>query len=208
MIRVAVLDRRPAVRAGMDAILRVHPGLAPAGAAADSRELWSVLYRARPDVVLVEHDPGTIDGLAVSLRLKGAVQPPRVVLVTADPGPDLAVPATLAGAVAIVGGAAELRELVYAIRTVADGGRLVPTITPALQAAAAERLGPRDRAILAMRLAGTNPADIATTIGLGRRDLAARLRAIVGALGARDGSRAPRDGDAPEIAVPAVGAAA
>jgi DNA-binding NarL/FixJ family response regulator len=59
MIRTAVLDRHPAVRAGVDAILRAAPGLAPAGAAADARELWALLYRARPGVVLVEYDPGT-----------------------------------------------------------------------------------------------------------------------------------------------------
>ncbi|HEX2105010.1 MAG TPA: response regulator [Solirubrobacteraceae bacterium] len=208
MIRIAVLDRHPAVRAGVDAILRAQPGLAPAGAAADPRELWAVLYRTRPDVVLVEHDPGTRDGLAVCLRLKGGVQAPRVVLSAPDPGPELVVPATLAGADALVDRAAELRELARAIRTVAGGDRLLPAITPALQAGAAERLAAQDRAILAMRLAGTTPADIAATLGLSRSDLGGRLRAIVGALGARDGSRAPRDGDAPEIAVQALGAAA
>jgi DNA-binding NarL/FixJ family response regulator len=208
MIRTAVLDRHPAVRAGVDAILRAAPGLAPAGAAADARELWALLYRARPDVVLVEHDPGTRDGLAVGLRLRGLVPRPRVVLWAADPGPELVVPATLAGAGAIVDRAADPRVLLHAIRTVTRGERLLPAITPALKVRAAERLAPQDRAILAMRLAGTAPADVAATVGLGRRELTARMHAIVGALAARDGVAVPRAGDAPQIAVQSVGAAA
>jgi DNA-binding NarL/FixJ family response regulator len=208
MIRIAVLDRHPAVRAGVDAILRDQQGLAPAGSAADPRELWTLLYRARPDVVLVEHDPGTRDGLAVILRLKGGVQAPRAVLTAAQPGPELVVPATLAGADAIVDTAAEVRDLAGAIRAVAGGERRLPPITPALQARAAERLEPQDRAILAMRLAGTAPADVAATVGLGRRELTARMHAIVGALAARDGVAVPRAGDAPQIAVQSVGAAA
>jgi DNA-binding NarL/FixJ family response regulator len=208
MIRIAVLDRHPAVRAGVDAILRDQQGLAPAGSAADPRELWTLLYRARPDVVLVEHDPGTRDGLAVILRLKGGVQAPRAVLTAAQPGPELVVPATLAGADAIVDTAAEVRELAGSIRAVAGGERRLPPITPALQARAAERLEPQDRAILAMRLVGTTPADIATTLGLSRRDLAARVRAIVGALGARDGGFVPVQGDAPDVAIQSLAAAA
>jgi len=208
MIRTAVLDRHPAVRAGVDAILRAAPGLAPAGGAADARELWALLYRARPDVVLVEHDPGTRDGLAVCLRLQALVPRPRVVLWAADPGPELVVPATLAGAGAIVDRAAEPRVLLHAIRAVARGEQPLPAITPGLKARAAERLAPQDRAILAMRLAGTTPADVAATVGLGRRELAARMHAIVGALAARDGVAVPRAGDAPQIAVQPFGAAA
>ena len=69
MIRIAVLDRHPAVRAGLEATLDGHPALAHAGGVADPHELGALLYRARPDVVLVEHDPGCFDGLSVCLRL-------------------------------------------------------------------------------------------------------------------------------------------
>jgi len=200
MIRIAVLDRQPALRAGLDAILSAQPGLAPAGAAADPRDLWSVLYRTRPDVVLVEHAPGIRDGLAVTLRLKTGVRPPRVVLCPTETWTGLVVPARLAGADALVDKAADVRELLHAIRAVAGGRCVLPAVTPALQAHAAGRLGPQDRAIFAMLLAGTAPADIATTVGLSRRDLAARTRAIVAALGAREAAPAAEHGNAPALA--------
>jgi DNA-binding NarL/FixJ family response regulator len=86
MIRIAVLDRHPAVRAGLEATIREYPGLAWAGAAANHRELWTLVYRARPDVVLVEHDPGVTDGLRVCRRLKAQLLGPRVVLCIAGGG--------------------------------------------------------------------------------------------------------------------------
>jgi DNA-binding NarL/FixJ family response regulator len=208
MIRVAVLDRHPAVRAGMGAILDSQPGMAMAGAAADPRELWSLIYRARPDVVLVDHDPGACNGLGVCMRLKSGVPTPRVVLWVADGGPDVVVPATLAHADALVDEAADERELLHAIRVVAAGGTLLPAVTPILQAHTAARLRPQDRAIFAMRLAGTAPADIATTVGVSRRDLLARAHAIVARLGAPGGGAPFPEGDAPDLPVRSAGAAA
>lgn len=199
MIRIAILDRHPAVRAGIDAILRTHHGLVPVGCAADRRELMTLVNRSRPDVVLVEHDPGTRDGLAVCLDLASRVLGPRVVLWTADAGTGIVVPATLAGAHAIVDRASNSRELVHAVRVVGGGQRVMPAIAPQLQARAAALLCPRDRAIFAMRLAGTAPADIATTVGLTRREVAGRTRRIVGLLGAAAGSDGPGAGPVPAV---------
>jgi DNA-binding NarL/FixJ family response regulator len=206
VIRVAVLDRHPAMRDGVRAILDAHPGLACAGAAADPGELEAVLYRARPDVVLVEHDAGTRDGLALCLSITARPLAPGVVLWAADPDPALAVTAALALAGAIVDRASDTRELVHAIRVAGAGGCALPAITPRLQADAAWRLDPRDRAIFAMRLAGTAPADIARTVGLRPGELHGRLQAIVAALGAGDAPDHPHG--VPELAVPMTGDAA
>jgi DNA-binding NarL/FixJ family response regulator len=208
MIRIAVLDRHPAVRAGLDATIREYPGLACAGAAADRRELWVLVYRARPDIVLVEHDPGVSDGLGVCRRLKAQRLGPRVVLCIAGADTSHVVPATLAGADAIVDKAADLRVLVHTIRVVGAGGRVMPAITPALQARAAARLAPQDRAIFAMCLAGTDDADIASIAGLDRRALAARVEAIVATLGARTAAEHPHRGGAPELGLRCVAEAA
>jgi DNA-binding NarL/FixJ family response regulator len=182
MLRIALLDRHPAVHAGIRVTVDAHPGLAFAGAAAGRHELWPLLHRTRPDVLVVEHAPGVADGLGVCLRVASQPLGPRVVVSapTADAG--LVVPATLAGAGAIVEPTADLRVLVHTIRVVAAGGRALPAITPRLQAQAAARLGPRDRAIFAMRLADTSPADIGATVGLSARRVVARLQAIVATL--------------------------
>ena len=207
-VRVAVLDRSPVARAGFDAILRAQPGLAPAGAVADEHALWPLLYRARPEVVLLEHDPAAGANLALCLRIKARPPAPRVVICAAEVGTELIVPATVAGADAIVDTAADVRDLVHAIRAVARGERLLPGFTPALQAAAAARLGHRDRAIFAMRLAGTAPNEIADVVGLAPGALEARTAAIVTALSTRAGSVEPRGEVTPGAALTATGASA
>jgi DNA-binding NarL/FixJ family response regulator len=171
MIRVAILDPHPAMRAGVEAILREAPGIVPVGAAADRHQLWPLLYRTDPDVVLV-------DQLQLCLTVRARHPRARVVLYATGLGLDAIVPAAFVGAAAIVDKASGTHELLAAIR----GERGLPTITPRLQRRAAERLGGTDRAIFAMRLAGTRDRDIAATVGMPRRELNGRIAAIAAAL--------------------------
>jgi DNA-binding NarL/FixJ family response regulator len=181
MIRVAIVDRQPAVRAGLDAIIAAQPDLVAVGGAADARGLWPLLHRARPDVVVLDASTGP-EALALCLQVTSRLVGPRVVLFAADVSSDAIVPAALAGADALADKAADVRELLHAIRTVAHGERALPRITPRLQKDAARRLAPQDHAIFAMRLAGTAPGDIAATVGLTAGELDARSTAILAAL--------------------------
>jgi DNA-binding NarL/FixJ family response regulator len=179
MIRVALLDDHPLVRAGLEAILRPEPDVALVGAAANEEELWPLLRTTQPDVVVLDlHHPGR-DGLALCVRIKREPLAPRVIVHSASPAGDLLVPAALAGADAIVPKAAPTRELMQAIRT---GDHALPPIVPTTMAAAAERIAPGDRPIFAMRLAGTSPKDIAQTLGLAPAELMERVAAMVSRL--------------------------
>jgi DNA-binding NarL/FixJ family response regulator len=171
MIRVVVLDHHPATCAGVNAILHEHAGVIPVGAAADRQALWPLLYRTDPDVVV-------LDDLRLCLAVRARHPQARVVLHAAGAGFDLIVPAAFAGAHALVDKTCAPQELVAAVR----GEHALPVITPRLQRRAAERLGGTDRAILAMRLARTPDREIAATVGLDPRALAARNAAIAGAL--------------------------
>jgi DNA-binding NarL/FixJ family response regulator len=186
MIRVAIVDRHPTVRAGLDAIIAAQPDLVAVGGAADGRELWPLLHRARPDVVVLDASPAP-DALALCLQIKSRLLGPRVVLFATEVASEAIVPAALAGADAIADKAGDVRELLHAIRAVARGERALPRFTPRLQAQAAARLSLGDRAIFAMRLAGTTPGDIAATVGLSAHDLDARTTAILATLSGADG---------------------
>jgi DNA-binding NarL/FixJ family response regulator len=174
MIRVVVLDHHPATCAGVNAILQEHAGVVPVGVAADLRALWPLLYRTDPDVVV-------LDDLRLCLAVRARAPQARVVLHSASPRFGIVVPAAFAGAHALVDKTCSPAELVAAIR----GDNALPVITPRLQRHAAAQLGGTDRAILAMRLAGTPDRDIALTVGLDPRALAARNVAIVGVLSGR-----------------------
>jgi DNA-binding NarL/FixJ family response regulator len=174
MIRVAILDPHPAMRAGLAAILREAPGIVPVGAAADRHALLPLLYRTDPDVVVV-------DQLQLCLTVRARHPRARVVLYAAGTGFDAVVPAAFAGAAAVVDKACGTQELLAAIR----GEQGLPRITPRAQRRAAARLDGTDKAIFAMRLAGTRDRDIATTVGMPRGALAGRTAAILAALGSR-----------------------
>src|SRR5262249_21304018 len=91
MIRVAILDHHPAMRAGLDAILGHAAGVAAVGAAADGRALWPLLYRSDPDVVL-------LDDLRACLAVRARYPHMRIVVYAAAP----VVVAAFAGADAVV----------------------------------------------------------------------------------------------------------
>src|SRR5215213_7035337 len=115
--RVVVLDRHPAFRFGVDAYLKPERDIEVVGSAADTQELWPLLQRMDPDVVLVDHDADRPDRLALMMRIKARSRA-RVVIAANEPASDLPVLGALAGADAIVDKSADPRELLRAIRAV------------------------------------------------------------------------------------------
>src|SRR5689334_15494390 len=102
MIRVAIADDHPAVRVGLQAALRAEPGLVPVGMAGTPAELEPLLYRTRPDVVLLDYHLPNADGLTICRRLKADPPAPAVLLYSAFADESLTVPALVAGADGIV----------------------------------------------------------------------------------------------------------
>jgi DNA-binding NarL/FixJ family response regulator len=166
MTRVAIIDRHPAVRAGLESTLRAQPDFTPVG---------SAVYRTDPDIVV-------LDDLGHVRRVKVEMPRARVVLYAADPSAELLLAAAVAGVDGVVDKGAPTFELLGVLRCVAAGRSAIPEVGPRQQASAARRLEERDRPIFAMRLAGTSPRDIATVVGLGMAALNARIQAIVTSL--------------------------
>ena len=76
MIRLALLDDHPAVLAGLQRLLAPARDMEVLGAAADEVALARALRGRRPDVLIVDYDPGRGDALALCRRIK-AVSVPR-----------------------------------------------------------------------------------------------------------------------------------
>src|SRR5690349_14089636 len=129
VIRVAVLDRHPAVRCGLAAILRGAAGVAYVGSVSSVRELPSLLYRVDPDVVVVD------DLSAVVLCGRA-----RVVLYASSVTPSLVLAAQVAGAAGVVDKASA--GLLSAVRSPES---VFPDVGFEQRARAAGRLDPRDR---------------------------------------------------------------
>ena len=182
VIRVAVVDDHHAVRLGLRAALLSEPGLEPVGSASTAAEADALLYRTRPDVVLLDYQlPGT-DGLAVCRRIKSDVPTPGVVLYSAFAEPAMTVPAIVAGVDAIVHKAGHTRELFDAIRRVARGDSALPEISEPLLEAAGHALDPADLPLLGMLIHRTPPAEIAVTLRVDRPELDRRIAAMLSRL--------------------------
>ena len=179
MIRVAVVDDHHAVRLGLRAALLSEPGLEPVGSAATAAESDTLLYRTRPDVVLVDyHLPGT-DGLTLCRRIKSDIPAPAVVLYSAFADPSMTVPAIVAGRRRDrPQGRTDTRPVrrhppdrsrrdvaARDLRALARGGR--------------PSLGTDDLPLLGMLIHRTAPAEIAATLRIERGELDRRIAAML-----------------------------
>jgi DNA-binding NarL/FixJ family response regulator len=183
MIRVAVIDRHPAMRAGLEAILDDAPGIqVVAGAGGDRHEVAHGLYRTAPDVVIVQDAPGRADGVELAREIKSFGPRPRVLVHADSPDAVQVGAAVLAEADGIIDSSGSPRELVEALRSVAAGGTAFPDLGAHERRELAERLPAEDHAILAMRLAATPQREISDTLRMDGRALRRRLTAMIGRL--------------------------
>ncbi len=182
MIRIAVVDDHPALRAGLKTVLATQPDLVPVGFAERETDLWPVLNTTDPDLVLLDyHMPGS-DGLQVCRAIKSRPLPPRVLLYTAYAGGELAIPAVLAGADGVAGKGIPAQRLFELIRAVAAGERVLPPVSAAVREDASRRLDPEDLPILGMVLEGTPLPDVCEVLGLDGPALTHRLDGMIGRL--------------------------
>ena len=196
MIRVAVIDRHPAMRAGLEAILEGARGVqVVAGAGGDHGEVAHALYRTAPDVVMVEDAPGRADGVELAREIKSFGPGPKVLLHADRPDAVQVATAILADADGIVDSGAQPRELVEALRTIATGGSAFPELGPRERGELARRLPAEDHAILAMRLAATPRREISETLRMDGRALRRRVAAMITRL--REGAAATLSAAAP-----------
>jgi len=179
VIRVAVVDDHHAVRLGLRAALLSEPGLVPVGSAATAEESEALLYRTRPDVVLLDYHLLGTDGLTVCRRIKSDVLAPAVVLYSAFADPSITVPAIVAGVDAIVHKGGQTRDLFDAIRRTARGETALPEISEPLLAAAGHALDADDLPLLGMLIHRTPLAEIAATLRLERGELDRRIAAML-----------------------------
>jgi DNA-binding NarL/FixJ family response regulator len=183
MIRVAVVDRHPAMRAGLEAILDGAPDAQIVAAMSGGHsEVEHALYRTAPDVVMVEDAPGYADGVELAREIKARGHGPKVLVHADRPDAVQVATAMLADADGIVDSGAQPRELVEALRIVAAGGIAFPELGPRARRHLAERLPAEDHAILAMRLAATPRREISETLRIDARALRRRLLAMIARL--------------------------
>jgi DNA-binding NarL/FixJ family response regulator len=122
MIRVLVVDDHPVLRAGLEAVLRAEPGFRCVGGAETGAQMWDLLRRGQPDVVVLDHRLGDEDGIQLCSEVRAEADAPAVLLYTADPSTAVERAAKTAGAHGIVDKAVDVGVLFDAIRVAGRRG--------------------------------------------------------------------------------------
>lgn len=182
MIRVLVVDDHPALRAGLRAVLEMEPGFGFAGQNVGDDELWPLLERSRPDVMIVDYHLPEGDGLHLCREVRRRVPAVRTLLYTAYASPALSLPAAIAGLDGMVRKDAGAAELFDAIRLVHRGERVLPPPPRDLLDEARAKLDPQEQALVGLLTDGCSDAEAAETLGLDPVTVDRAVRRLLGKL--------------------------
>lgn len=200
-IRVAVVDDQALVRGGFVMILGHEVDIEVVAEAGTGLEAIVAARASRPDVILMDIRMPDMDGLeATSKILEEADWDVHVLILTTFDPDEYVYQALRAGASGFVLKDIPPRDLVAAVRTVADGGALLaPSITRrligqfarrlALDTAVSrrlERLTERERGVVAAIARGSSNAEIGEELFIGAATVKSHVSSILTKLGLRD----------------------
>ena len=187
MIRVLLADDEAMISAGLRAVLATDSDITVVAEAGDGHEAVELAHAHRPDVVLMDIRMPRLDGLDAAARLRDVA--PVVMLTTFDE--DAYVARALSdGAAGFLLKAADPRELLIAVRAVADGAaylsprvaqRVIAGLRTSRPAAKGkvDALTPRERDVLALVGRGLSNQEIARELHLAEGTVKAHLSSIL-----------------------------
>jgi DNA-binding NarL/FixJ family response regulator len=199
VIRVALVDDQPLVRAGLGRILAADEGFTIVAECGDGAEAIGALATIAADVVLMDVRMRGVDGIEATRVLRDRDGPPVLILTTFDDD-DVLWGALEAGAAGFVLKEASAEQLIDATRTVADGGAwLDPAVLPRVlaayratvvprlrQAAKADLLTDRELDVLRGMATGATNTEIARQLYVSEATVKTHVGSIFAKLAVRD----------------------
>ena len=203
-IRVALVDDQELVRAGFRMVLDAQPDMTVTGEAADGLGAVEIAASGAADVIVMDVRMPSLDGVEAARRICAAGDRPRVLMLTTFDLDEYAFAALKAGASGFLLKDVPPQELLFAIRSVHSGDRVVaPSTTrrlidkfvPLLSAEAAEDAAPppdvaeltdREREVLIQVAAGLSNAEIAVRLFVSEATVKTHVGRILAKLGLRD----------------------
>jgi DNA-binding NarL/FixJ family response regulator len=199
-VRVVLVDDQALIRTGFKMILETEDDIEVVGEASDGEQAVSMTRSVRPDVVLMDVQMPTMDGLEATGRIvRDANIPSRIVILTTFERDDYVFEALRAGASGFLLKNAPSEELVHAVRVVAAGDALLaPSVTrkviegfirrPAHRSNEVElrRLTERETEILKLLATGKSNSELAAHLFVGEGTIKTHVSSVLTKLGIRD----------------------
>jgi DNA-binding NarL/FixJ family response regulator len=200
-IRVLLADDQEMVRAGFAMILGAHDDIEIVGEAEDGERAIAEAAHLAPDVLVMDIQMPTLDGIAATQAVLARPKPaPRVLVVTTFDIDEYVFEALRAGASGFLLKNAPPEELVRAVRIIAAGDSLLSPrattrlieefarqpVTPTAPPAALNELTPREHEVLGLVARGLSNAEIADQLIVTRGTVKTHVERILMKLDLRD----------------------
>jgi signal transduction histidine kinase/DNA-binding NarL/FixJ family response regulator len=199
LVRVLLADDHVLVRQGVRRMIDAMPGVSLVSEVEDGPDAISRTLELAPDVVLMDVSMPGLDGLEAIRRIHAELLSVGVVVLSTTAPDDIVLEAVRAGARGYLLKDIGIDELRTAIQTVAAGGSyFAPAVAAKLAGgvhrggSAAERLTPRELAVLRRLATGAPNKEIAAALSISENTVESHLRSIYGKLEVRSRTEALR----------------
>jgi len=183
-IRVLVGEDHTIVREGLVALLETAEDIEVVGSAGDGRRAVERCGELRPDVLLCDLSIPGLGGLEVIKKTRAFDRPPKVVVLSMYHDHVWVQRALAAGAKGYLVKGSGVRDVLRAIREVADGGEFLSA--SAARASVVEDLTPREREVLTSLAEGHTSKEIGAILGISPRTAEHHRARLMSKLGIND----------------------
>jgi two-component system response regulator DesR len=196
MIAVLLAEDQALLRGALAEILEREEDMTVAAQVGRGDELLAAALRTRPDVALIDIEMPGRDGILCTADLREHLPACRVLVLTVFNRPGYLRRALESGAQGYILKDAAPGDLVRAIRSAADGARVIdPQLATSALYDGASPLTPRERQVLALTNRGASVGEIAGALSLSRGTVKNHLSIAIQKLGARTRFEAARSAE-------------
>ncbi len=192
--RILLIDDHTLLRESLVRFLAEEPTLEVAGHCATIAEARAILKESPVDLILLDYDLGPEPGTDLLQFLRLTHNPARVLMLTAGMNPSATLTALNLGAAGIVLKQTGTRDLLEAIRAVAEGGAWWPpeALPTTPQQPTPRTLTERQRQVLHAILDGLSNKEIASRLDVSETAIKASIQELFAKAGVRTRSQLVR----------------